>query len=161
HEKAITPRVAAEEKERQDRIAKAQAALKAYEQSLPQRLADWEKKQASNVEWVVLQPKALQAANKAKLTKLDDGSIYAEGPNGKGNYVVTADTDLTGITAIRLEALADERLPKGGPGRAPDGNFVLNQISLSVKSKKDLAQTKPILLHQAKADFSQDNFAVA
>ena len=32
-------------------------------------------------------------------------------------YYVTARTKLRGITHIRLEALADPRLPKGGPGR--------------------------------------------
>lgn len=160
-EKEVAPRAAEAERQRQEHIAKAQAALKKYDQSLPQRLAAWEKTQKSDVEWVILPPKTLQASNKAKLTKMDDGSVFVAGPNGKGNYTVTTETDLTGITAIRLEALADDRLPKGGPGRAPDGNFVLTQITITAKSKKDPKQSNPVPLHQAKADFSQDNFAVA
>ena len=162
HEKAIAARVAAAEADRKDRIAQAQASVKEYEKKLQAKQAEWEKQQrASSVDWIVLQPKTLQAVNKAKLTKLDDGSVYAEGANGKGNYVVTADVDLTGITAFRLEALTDERLPKGGPGRAPDGNFVLNQFTVTAKSKKDPKQTAAVALHQAKADFSQENFAIA
>ena len=35
----------------------------------------------------------------------------AEGKNGKGNDTVTADLDLTGVNAIRLEAIADGQLP--------------------------------------------------
>ena len=38
-------------------------------------------------------------------------------------------TDLTGITAIRLEALADPSLVKGGPGRATNGNFALSDFA--------------------------------
>ena len=34
------------------------------------------------------------------------------------------------MTAIRLEALPDPSLPKGGPGRDPYGNFVLNGIEI-------------------------------
>ena len=35
---------------------------------------------------------------------------------GKGDYTVVAETDLNGITGIRLEVLADDRLPQKGPG---------------------------------------------
>src|SRR6478736_5707682 len=34
------------------------------------------------------------------------------------------------MTAIRVEALPDPSLPKGGPGRDPYGNFVLNGIEV-------------------------------
>ena len=35
-----------------------------------------------------------------------------------------------GITGIRLEVLADKSLPAKGPGRAPNGNFVLNDFKV-------------------------------
>jgi hypothetical protein len=74
---------------------------------------------------------------------------------------VTASTGLRGITAVRLEVLADPRLPKQGPGLASaDGNFVLTEFEVYVQAKgsKDLPQK--LTLTQPLADFSQQNFDV-
>ncbi len=161
YEKELTPKLAERERQRKAAITRAEAALKAYEATLPAKLAAWEKKQKSDVEWTVLEPKSMKASNGAKLTKQGDGSVFVEGKNGKGTYTVSADTDLTGITAIRLEVLADKRLPRGGPGRSSDGNFVLNQFTVSARSKKDLKELQSVLLHNAKADFAQQNFSPA
>src|SRR5439155_17440649 len=43
----------------------------------------------------------------------------------------TAHTPLTGLTAVRLEALADESLPNFGPGFGDYGNFNLNSLTLT------------------------------
>jgi hypothetical protein len=43
-----------------------------------------------------------------------------------------AHTEATGISAIRLEALADPSLVKGGPGRAGNGNFALSDFRLTI-----------------------------
>jgi len=158
YEKEIAPKVDADEKQRAERIAGAQAVLKKHEDTLPERLAAFEKKQKADVEWVVLEPKTFQATSGAKLSKMADGSVFVEGKNERATYTVTAETDLTGITAIRLEALADERLPKGGPGRSPDGNFVLNQFSVQAKSTKEPGKSQPVALQNARADFTQENF---
>ena len=80
-----------------------------------------------------------------------DGSIFVEGGKDATLYTVTAETSLTGITGIRIEALADDRLPKRGPGRAPNGNFVLTELEM-------LAGAKPVKLHKPLADFSQAGF---
>jgi hypothetical protein len=161
HEKEIAPKVAQAEKDRAARIAAAQGELKKYDTELPGRLAAWSKGQGGDVEWTALKPKTLTAAGGAKLTVQPDGSVFAEGPNAKGAYTFVADTDLTGITAVRLEVLPDERLPKAGPGRAPDGNFVLNQLTLKAEAKSDAKQTRAVGLHNAKASFNQDQFNVA
>ena len=56
-----------------------------------------------------------------------DGSVLASGPNpGETIYTIEAVTSLPRVTAVRLEALPDPSLPKGGPGRDPYGNFQLN-----------------------------------
>ncbi len=59
-----------------------------------------------------------------------DGAVVASGRNDKVRYDLTAQTELTQITGIRIEALADEKLPKRGPGRADDGNFVLTEFEV-------------------------------
>jgi len=73
---------------------------------------------------------------------------------------VTATTDLRGITAIRLEVLPDERFPRSGPGRAPDGNFVLNQFDVTVAPKSEPNKTQKVFFAKATADFSQENFPI-
>jgi hypothetical protein len=94
------------------------------------------------------------------LRKLDDLSVVAAGAGGRGSYTVTATTDLRGITAVRLEVLPDEALKNGGPGRAPDGNFVLNQFELKAAPKGEPAKAQKVFFAKATADFSQENFPI-
>ena len=74
---------------------------------------------------------------------------------------ITAETELTGIIGLRLEVLTDNRLPQKGPGRAADGNFVLNEIELASAPKADPKQVKPVKLANPMVDFSQENLGVA
>ena len=55
--------------------------------------------------------------------------MLASGANpGETTYTIEASAALPRITAIRLEALPDPSLPKGGPGRDIYGNFQLNGV---------------------------------
>jgi hypothetical protein len=85
--------------------------------------------------WTVLIPQSLGSANGQTLTVQPDGSVLASGTNPGGDrvtFVVT--TPLVGITGFRLEALTDNSLPFNGPGRADNGNFVLNELRLDAES---------------------------
>jgi hypothetical protein len=97
------------------------------------------------------------------LETLDDGSIRASGETPDADtYTLNFETDLKGITALRIEVLADESLPNKGPGRAENGNFVLSQ--LSVEALIPLSdQPQPIALQNATASFEQKggNLSVA
>jgi hypothetical protein len=161
YEKDLAPRLEAMEKERVARLAERTEELKKYEETLPAKLAEWEKKQKSTVDWVRLNPRSLRATGGVKLTKEDDLSVVASGPLAKTNYTVVAGTDLRGITAVRLEALTDERLPVGGPGRAKNGNFVLNQFELKVAPKSDPAKAQKAVFRNGTADFAQEGFSPA
>ena len=140
--------------------AKLEADLKAYEATLPGKLAAWEKAQAGSIvnRWAILEPKSLTATGGATLTKEADGSISVGGNNANGVITIAAETDLTGITGVRLEVLADARYPSKGPGRAPDGNFVLTELQLAAAPKATPNQAKPVGLQNPLADFSQDEF---
>ena len=70
------------------------------------------------------------------------------------------DSSLTGITGIRLEALTDPSLPGQGPGRAPNGNFVLNEFRVTAAPLNDPSKGRSVVLHRAQADFSQASFDV-
>jgi WD40 repeat protein/mono/diheme cytochrome c family protein len=156
YEKELAPKLVERENQRKARIEETAAALKKYEtEVLPGKLAAWEKKHQSSVDWVRLNPRSLKATGKITLTKQEDLSVVASGTPNKTDYTVVAGTDLKGITAVRLEVLADERLPKGGPGRADDGNFVLNQFELMAAPKSDPAKAQKVFFSKAQADFNQ------
>jgi hypothetical protein len=140
---------------------KAAATLAEYEKAIPAKQAEWEKSVGKPLVWTPLVPSELKSAVGATLTKQDDGSILATGTAEKDVYTVIAPTDLQGITAIRLEALPDDSLAAKGPGRAQNGNFVLSELKLAVAAKGDPAQSAPVELQNASADFSQDGWNVA
>ncbi|MFO0916005.1 MAG: DUF1549 domain-containing protein [Pirellulales bacterium] len=118
------------QRERDERIAAAQTALDQYLANLPEQLRTWESAGAVGTEWVVLDPLQLVATGGTKLEKQPDLSVLATGDIGRGNYEFTVESYLPQITGVRIEALADERLPKSGPGRSGDGNFVLSEFQV-------------------------------
>jgi WD40 repeat protein/mono/diheme cytochrome c family protein len=161
YEKELAPRLAEQEKQKAEKTAKLDKELKDYEATLPGKVAEWEKKQTTAVRWRVLEPQSLQATNGSKLAKEADGSITVSGPNRNGVVTIVAETDLADISGLRLEVLTDDKQPNKGPGRAPDGNFVLTEIELAAAPKADPKQAKPVKLQNPQADFSQVNFPVA
>ena len=157
-------KLAEAQKEKSDTAAKLEADLKAYESTtFVKKMADWEKVRSVSIlnRWLVVQPNTLSTTNGSILTKQPDGSILASGPNRNGVVTMTAETELVGISGIRLEVLTDDSLPQKGPGRANDGNFVLNEIELIAAPKADPKKAKPVKLANALTDFSQDNFEIA
>jgi hypothetical protein len=62
---------------------------------------------------------------------------------------------LTGITGFRLEVLPDGSLPGHGPGRAVNGNFVLNEFRVTAAPQGDQAQAVAVRLENPVASFSQ------
>jgi hypothetical protein len=144
------------------RHAKLVQALDAYVKTLPAKQAEWEKTFKNPVSWTVLEPTSLKSAGGAVLSKQADKSILATGKNPfPETYTITVNTNLAGITAIRLEVLADASLPARGPGRAPNGNFVLNEFTVTAAPQAEPAKAAKVDLHNASATFSQANFPIA
>jgi WD40 repeat protein/mono/diheme cytochrome c family protein len=164
YEKELAPKFAEQRRLRAEATAKLEADLKAFESGpFAKKLADWEKDKAASIinRWVVLEPKSTSTTNGSVLTKQPDGSIAVSGPNTNGVVTLVVETELSGITGLRLEVLPEGRLPSKGPGRAADGNFVLNELELTAAPKADPKQAKPVKLEKALADFSQDTYPVA
>jgi WD40 repeat protein/mono/diheme cytochrome c family protein len=162
YEKELAPKLAEAEKQKAAKTAQLEAELKTYEDGLlAKKLGEWEKSQSTVVRWVTLEPTSMQSTNGSKFERQPDGSILVSGTNRNGEVTITADTDLTDITGLRLEVLSDDRLPSKGPGRAADGNFVLNEIQLSAAPKGKPAEAKPAPLQSALSDFSQANLEIA
>jgi WD40 repeat protein len=162
-EAELAPKKAALEKEREARIEAAQKALADEETALVGRMAEWEKARAGLIpqRWAVLTPTKVEDTNGAKFEVLPDASVFATGSDENGVITLTAETELKDITAIRLEMITDNRLPSRGPGRAPDGNFVLNEIQMTAAPRSDPKAAKAVAFDKPLADFSQGNFPVA
>ena len=130
-------------------------------------LADWEveiqKKLAASsaAEFHDVEVVKIEADHGVEFERKEDGSYLATGPNPASNvYRLLLKTDVKEITGIRLEVLADPSLGAGGPGRAGHGNFVLNEIIVRAADKEDVPEDARVKLPRAKADFSQDDWAV-
>jgi WD40 repeat protein/mono/diheme cytochrome c family protein len=164
YEKEQAPRRAEQERKRAETAAKLEAELKAFETTtIAKKIADWEKERVGSIinRWVVLEPKSTNATNRSTLTRQPDGSILVSGRNKNGVVTIVTETDLTGITGVRLEALTDNSLPNKGPGRAADGNFVLNELELTAAPKADPKNATPVKLVNAHSDFNQQDLDVA
>src|SRR5207245_259404 len=113
-------------------FAKRKVDLATYESRLPAKQAEWEKNLQSQPAWTTLEVVEAKATGGAVLNKQSDGSLLATGPNPTPSvYTVTATSKLKGITALRLEVLPDPTLSAMGPGRAGNGNFVLNELTVT------------------------------
>jgi hypothetical protein len=103
------------------------------EELVERAFRDWRARERGRTrDWELLEPVSARS-EVPWLTILPDGSVLASGDQTKSDtYEVRYRGDLTGVTAIRLEALPDERLPHGGPGRVhyegPPGEFFLSEI---------------------------------
>jgi hypothetical protein len=127
---------------------------------LDAEIKTWETKSPRPIEWTVLDPSSFASANGATLTKLADKSILSGGMKPeRDTYSITATTDLKGITAIRLELLTDDSLPKHGPGRQDNGNLHLNEFRITA-AEADGKRGKPLTVADASADFDQQGWTV-
>jgi mono/diheme cytochrome c family protein len=101
--------------------------------ALEARFQEWLTRTASQaVSWTPIVPQSW-TTTLPKLELLPDGSLLASGDQAKRDiYELVFGPELSGATAIRVETLPDDRLPKHGPGRVyyegPFGDFFLSEI---------------------------------
>lgn len=139
-------------------------ALADYEaKELSSRFAEWEKSQAGKPippTWIVPTIASMKSANGSTLTKKDDGSVLVSGTNPPRELLsFTLETNLTGIRALRIEALTDPSLVKNGPGRAANGNFCLTDITVAAAAKGGKGEV--IKLKNPRSTFDQKGLGVA
>lgn len=138
-----------------------QEALARFEATeLPARFAAWELSRSRSTQgmprWVVLEPSKFESKGGATHALQPDRSLKIEGTNPDFDvYRIEAACDLAEITGIRIEALADESLPHAGPGRAPNGNFALTHVDLSIGPRYGIGASRAVSLINAKASFEQ------
>jgi hypothetical protein len=107
------------------------------------KFADWLRQERSRtVTWTPLRPVAAKS-NLPLLTVQPDGSVFVSGDITKRDvHELMFRAEQMNITAFRLEVLADDRLPRHGPGRVyygfgdGRGDFFLSEFTLLVGGKK-------------------------
>ncbi|HSJ03534.1 MAG TPA: DUF1549 and DUF1553 domain-containing protein, partial [Verrucomicrobium sp.] len=104
------------------------------------------------VNWTTAQYVDYDTAANAGIQLLPDNSLLADGGGSfNDTYRVVVKSPLKKVAAVRLRVLTHESLPKGGPGFAGNGNFVLTEFEVSV----DGAELK---LVRAVADHEQPGY---
>ncbi len=134
-------------------FAKVAARLETFTPALEAAQAAWEgERRAPAPAWTVLKPSGATAQNGTTLTVAADGSVLASGDRPDSEtFTLVLKPPLPGITAVRLEALADP--PDGLVGRADGGSFVLTRFGLAVRTPQGKAT--PVALARAEADYME------
>lgn len=137
------------------RITTAKAKLNQKTPQCERQFSAWQREvMATPRRWVPLVPNKAVSTAGASLVIQPDGAILATGKSpATDTYVVTIPTTLNKLTAIRLETLPDKSLPQQGPGRAGNGNFVIQSFTVSVGNKR-------VPWKAAAASHSQNDFGI-
>lgn len=125
--------------------------------------ADWEQSVAANSQhWQPLELGEISCTAGTTIEKQADRSaLFASARPETDTYVITAKTGLAKVTAVRLEVLADDRLPQHGPGRQDNGNLHLSEFKLKAAPSNDPTAARDVSLENATADFNQDGWTIA
>jgi hypothetical protein len=141
-------------------MERLETAMKAESPELKKDQEQWEKAMEAGDGWSVLRVDRMKSASGAFLEREPDGSVFAGGASPSNDtYDLIAARPMKGITAIRLELLPDPRLPGNGPGRSPDGNFILTRFRITESAKG--SAPRDVEIADAKASVEQDKYGIA
>jgi mono/diheme cytochrome c family protein len=148
-------KIAGKRREILSKIARIEDDLIAGDADLPTRMAAWESRfRKYDVTWTPIEDGEIFAAFGVKFDRLEDGSFIAKGDNATtNNYIVKAKVNLKKITGVRVEFLTDPNLPRGGPGRAPDGSFYFSEFSVEAAPIDKPEAVEKVSLAGVTADF--------
>ena len=148
----------------------AEAERARVEAALPDRfdawIAGWKPDPASTAgPWRQGRVVTAERSGGAGFEPLPDGSLRAQGDaSATDTYTFVIDVPLDEIGSLRLDALADPSLPRGGPGRVAHGNFALSTITVAaapLPTVAGAAPPTPLRIAAARADYSQPGLDVA
>ena len=119
------------------------------------RFGDWlDKLTTSAGSWKTFAASRVMAESGSRFESLEDGSVLFTGePPATDRYTFSGATTHRKVTALRLEVLSDPSLPANGPGRAPNGNLHLSEISIHIDGQ-------PVSIAAAVADHDQAGWEI-
>ena len=125
-------------------------------ESLDKAFSEWLVQQKSKTAiWEIIKP-VKATSNLPLLTIQPDSTIFVSGDITKADtYQVDLGKPPEAITAIRLEALPDPRLPGRGPGMAyyegPKGDFLLGEFQIT-------GDGQPVKIAKASQSYAKNHF---
>lgn len=143
------------------RIEQVRRDLAEAEKDLPAEQERWEARMAGKgIVWQTLALTKAISTGGATLTNLPDRSLLSTELNPIYDTVTfEAETDLLPITAVLLEALPDPSLPKMGPGRWKEGNFILDELAVTARARgAENEAAHNIVFARASADWEQEYY---
>ncbi len=155
-----TPEQEARRRKLQTEINDLQAKMMTATPELDAAMREWERETlAEPAQWIALDPAEFKTTGGSLGAKLEDKSLLVTGPNPEQDeYIIVARSELKGITGLRLEALTDARLPQGGPGRDPYGNFLLTGFEVVAAPADDPAKAERVVFKTVLVDDSANKF---
>jgi hypothetical protein len=137
--------------------ARLTKAIADYRPELEKTLPQWEATlDLPDHGWQAIDPISYVSEGGAGFRKLEDQSLLVEGFNPLTDaYTVVSRVQEIGIKALRLEALTHTDLTKNGPGRAHNGNLVLNEIRVFSAPIRAPYDKTPVKIKSARADFEE------
>ncbi len=142
----------------------AEALAQFEREQLPGRFEQWlaQNTPPATPKWLIVDLESTKSDGGATFAHQEDGSYLASGTNAAHDvYTLVVATKRKGITAVRVDALAHESLPKAGPGRADNGNFALSDFQLWTGPLGTPGPGAPVKLANPKATFEQAERPVA
>ena len=119
----------------------------------------WETEIQGQVSWMF--PGLVEAKSEGgvQFRKLPDGSILTAGAFPEfDTYTLVFKPVAAPFNAIRLEVLLDPSFSLNGPGRGPEGEFVLSQVTAALVGPN--GSETPLTLKAAAADFAHRDYPV-
>jgi len=111
--------------------------------------------------WSPARPQSLSSANGSVLTLEGDTLFAGSGPQPDTDvYSLSLPLTTPVTTALQLELLPDERLPSQGPGRHPNGNPIVSELSVSTVATPG-SPARPIPIARVTATFDQPGWESA
>ena len=158
-----TPEQEAARKDLQADIDRFDKELKTSTPELRDAQSRWEESlRAAFAAWTPVAPQDATATGGAVLRVMPDGSILAGGANPPLTaYTVTGATKATQITGVRIEALPDPSLPRGGPGRDGYGHFRVTGLRVAAAPAGAATALEPVVFKTMKVDDSASPFEPA
>ena len=155
------PTLRQKEAQQQAAVVAAENALKNYKQDNKANFDNWRIRQLNGIQWHPIQVTQFESKNATPFEIRPDRSILLKPKQGKDVYTVTTQTDLSGVSAVRLELLADPSLPGKGPGLAPNGNLVLTEFEIEIAHPDKPDKWEKVTIETGMVNIQQQGFDVA
>ncbi|HEV2494065.1 MAG TPA: PSD1 and planctomycete cytochrome C domain-containing protein [Terriglobia bacterium] len=161
HEANVAVYTPAEQMKRTEilrRTREIEAGLERRNPGWQERMARWEQQvKADQPDWTVIRPTVDDISTGGQRYFLqEDGSFLTQGyAPTKHKVKLTVRTDLTNITAFRLELMNDPNLPLGGPGRSLKGTCALTEFEVDAAPANAPDKVAKVKFVKATSDINQ------